>query len=139
LLFGVCVVLFSALIGVAPLSEDLVFQLQNLDWQAMLVIFIAPVVLSLLFFMIIFPLAARFGLTKSIRLIPLAIFALFMLGMLGFQSTGSTLPPFIMDFIAWAMLPEGTVIIIVSALVIALVLYIASCFIATRVYTRREL
>lgn len=138
-LFGVCVVVFSALIGVVPLNEDLVFQLQNLRWQAVLAIFVAPIVIILIFFMITLPLAARFGLTKSIRMIPLAFFALVMLAMLGIQSFGGSLPPFVTSFIEWAAMPESTVILLASAVVITLALYAASCFIATKVYAKREL
>lgn len=133
-----CIIVLPALPESVPVNQELMAQIGTIEWQGLILTFAAPIVLSLLLLAVTLPIAAKFGMTKAVRYIPLVFFFVFMGVMLAVQQLGATPPAFIMDFLVWVQQPEGTLIAAAAVLALTLALYAASFFVANKLYAAHE-
>lgn len=131
----------TALVVVAaellPTIPQLANLMVNFSWQAVLSTGIIGLGLILIMLAVIMPLVSRFGMTKTVRYLPVIM----MVGaMLLFNALSQfQLPQFMFDFIEWVKTPEGTIALAAIATVIILALYAASAALSVKLYAKREL
>ena len=120
-----------------PTIPQLANLMVNFSWQAVLFSGVIGLVLILVMLAIIMPLVSRFGMTKTVRYLPVVI----MIGaMLLFNALSQfEIPQFLLNFITWVKTPEGTIALAVIAAAIVVVLYAASAALSVKLYAKREL
>jgi len=111
--------------------------LANGDWQGIALSAFAGIALSMLIAAVMLPVMLRNGLTKGIRVLPV-MFALVVIMLLALGQGVMQMPQPV-GLIAWLQTDIGAIAAILAILVISVVLFAASCFIAIKLYARREL
>ena len=110
---------------------------EGMGWQMAVATIAASVAFSLVLWLIVLPLFARFGMTKAVRYLPLALIVLLPIGTVLVQKAGP-LPAFVLDLAAWASTPTGTVALVAAVLAVTAVLTALSCMLSVKLYERRE-
>lgn len=110
---------------------------EELSWQGIMLATGLGITIILLMLSVTLPLVSRFGMTKAVRYLPLAIILIVVL--VGTGASNFQMPPFVIDLITWVNTPAGTVVASVGIVVIAVLLYAASTALSVKLYAKREL
>lgn len=110
---------------------------EELSWQGIMLATGLGITIILLMLSVTLPLVSRFGMTKAVRYLPLAVILIVMLA--GTGASNFQMPPFVIDLITWVNTPAGTVVASVGIVVIAVLLYAASTALSVKLYAKREL
>lgn len=111
--------------------------LEELSWQGIALSTGLGIAIILLMLSVTLPLVSRFGMTKAVRYLPLAMVLITMFVFAGGQDF--QLPPFVIDFITWVNTPAGTLVASVGIVALAVVIYAASTALSVKLYAKREL
>ena len=120
--------------GVGAFAQDV---LLNADPRGLVLAGVAGVAIAIVMMALTIPIAAKTGLTKAIRILPLA-FVLMLVVFVGLgqglglkTDTGSS-------FVLWLQTDTGMLVAMLVLLVVACAVYAGSCALAKRFYARRE-
>jgi ABC-2 type transport system permease protein len=98
---------------------------------------IAGVAITIVMMALTIPIAAKTGLTKAIRTLPI-VFALLLIMFIGVGAVGKDLTPR-PDFLLWLQTDMGVFVLVLALLAVACAAYVGSCALARRFYSGREL
>lgn len=98
----------------------------------------AGVAIAIVMMALTIPIAAKTGLTKAIRILPLA-FVLIIVVFMGLGQGLGLQPDTGFSFVFWLQTDAGMLLIMLILLVVACAVYAGSCALAKRLYARREL
>ena len=133
LVTGLVALAAALLPGVPQLADMMV----NFSWQAIVLSSVAGVTIVLAMLAVTLPVVSRFGMTKAVRFIPLAmVFGMVFLFSLG---NGQPMPQFLVDLAAWIKTPEGTLGAAGIVAAAGCTLYALSCAASVKLYEGREL
>lgn len=111
--------------------------LEDLSWQGIMLATGLGITIILLMLSVTLPLVSRFGMTKAVRYLPLAMVLIVLLA--GTGVSDFQMPPFVIDLVTWVNTPSGTVVVSLGVVAIAVLLYAASTALSVKLYAKREL
>lgn len=111
--------------------------LEELSWQGVMLATGLGITIILLMLSVTLPLVSRFGMTKAVRYLPLAMVLITMFVFAGGQDF--QLPSFVIDFITWVNTPAGTLVASIGIVAIAVAIYALSTALSVKLYAKREL
>lgn len=120
------------------LPPDFSSSINGLNWQILLAMCALPVCILVLTLSIVLPITFRSGMSKAMIWLPMII----IMGTIGLGAAIQNLDllqnPDFLRVVTWVTKPEGTLIAILSLVIVAFAAYLLSCFIAVGIYKNRQ-
>lgn len=145
LLFTICgLVLGFVAVGIVfalslVLPEVVSFEdmMGDFGWQPLVLVSVGGLGMMLIMLSIILPMTTRFGMTKAVRYVPLLFLLFIPLGYVA-DLTGFASQQFVLDFVNWVKLPEGSLQLTALVAVATCAIYAVSGAISLKLYEHRE-
>lgn len=112
--------------------------LLSVDPRGLVLARAAGVAIAIVMMAFTIPIAAKTGLTKAIRILPLA-FVLVIVVLMGLGQGLGLKPDSGSSFVLWLQTDAGALLLALILLVVVCAVYAGSCALAKRLYARREL